>query len=72
MNPFLITSSITGVVLIALVLLQVRDGGISLALTGTSNQAPLERRGSAKTLHVITVILAIVFVGSCLASFLFS
>lgn len=60
---------ISAVILIVLVLLQVRDGGLNVA-TNSTLQAPIERRGPAKTLHVSTIVVGIVFVAGCIASFL--
>jgi protein translocase SecG subunit len=60
---------ISAVILIVLVLLQVRDGGLNVA-TNSTLQAPIERRGPAKTLHVTTIVVGIVFVAGCIASFL--
>jgi protein translocase SecG subunit len=59
----------SAVILIILVLLQVRDGGLNVAVSSTL-QAPIERRGPAKTLHIGTILVSIVFVGSCIATFL--
>lgn len=58
----------SAVILIALILLQVRDGGLNVAVSSTL-QAPIERRGSAKTLHIGTILISIVFIGSCLVTF---
>ncbi len=60
---------ISAIILIVLVLLQVRDGGLNVSLTGTL-QAPIEKRGPVKTLHISTIIVSCVFIGSCIASFL--
>jgi protein translocase SecG subunit len=60
---------VSAVVLIVLILLQVRDGGLNVAATSTL-QAPVERRGPAKTLHTTTILVSLVFVGACIASFL--
>lgn len=60
---------ISAVLLIVLILLQVRDGGLNVATTSTL-QAPVERRGPAKTLHTATILISLVFVGTCIASFL--
>lgn len=60
---------LSAVALIALVLLQVRDGGLNVA-TNTTLQAPIERRGPARTLHIATILVGIVFVAGCVASFL--
>ncbi len=60
---------VSAIFLIVLILLQVKDGGLNVSLTGTL-QAPIEKRGPAKTLHISTVIFACIFVGACMASFL--
>jgi len=60
---------ISAIILIVLILLQVRDGGLNVS-TSSTLQAPIERRGPAKTLHITTIIVGIVFVGGCIASFL--
>jgi protein translocase SecG subunit len=60
---------ISAIVLIVLIILQVRDGGLNVTLTGTL-QAPIEKRWSAKTLHITTIIVSCVFVAACIASFL--
>lgn len=66
MTPLILISAI---VLIVLILLQVRDGGLNVT-TSSTLQAPIERRGPAKTLHVATIIISALFVGSCIISFL--
>jgi protein translocase SecG subunit len=66
MNSVILVSAI---VLIVLILLQVRDGGLNVAASSTL-QAPIERRGPAKTLHTTTILVSLVFIGSCIASFL--
>lgn len=60
---------VSAILLIILILLQVRDGGLNVAATSTL-QAPVERRGPAKTLHTSTIVVSLVFVGACIASFL--
>jgi protein translocase SecG subunit len=60
---------ISAVLLIVLILLQVRDGGLNVSTTSTL-QTPVERRGPAKTLHTTTILISLVFVGACIASFL--
>ena len=60
---------LSAVVLIVLVLLQVRDGGLNVA-TNTTLQAPTERRGPARTLHIATILVGMIFVAGCVASFL--
>ena len=69
MDSLPILTLVSGIILIALLLLQVRDGGLNVAATNTL-QAPTERRGPAKTLHISTVVISVVFVGSCVATFL--
>ena len=64
-----IITLVSGLILIVLVLLQVRDGGLNVAVSNTL-QAPIERRGPARTMHIGTVIVSLVFVGSCIATFL--
>ncbi len=60
---------ISAIALIVLILLQVKDGGLNVTTTSTL-QAPIERRGPAKTLHRSTIVVAVIFVGGCIASFL--
>lgn len=55
--------------LIVLILVQVRDGGLNVAVSSTL-QAPIERRGPAKTLHIATILVSFIFIGGCIASFL--
>lgn len=62
-------SLISGIILIVLITLQVRDGGLNVSLT-SNLQAPIERRGTAKTLHVLTLVFAVIFIASCIANFL--
>lgn len=62
-------SLISGVILIVLIVLQVRDGGLNVSLT-SNLQAPIERRGTAKTLHILTIVFAVIFIASCIANFL--
>jgi len=62
-------SLISGVILIILIILQVRDGGLNVSLT-SNLQAPIERRGTAKTLHILTIVFAVIFIASCIAHFL--
>ena len=62
---------ITGIILLVLVLLQVGDGGLNVALTNTL-QAPVERRGTAKTLYNLTILTSIVFIVSAILHFLFA
>ena len=67
--PMISVILISAVLLIILILLQVRDGGLNVT-TSSTLQAPIERRGPAKTLHIATILVGIVFVGGCVVSFL--
>lgn len=60
---------LSGIILSVLILLQVGDGGLNVALT-TTLQAPVERRGAVKTMHVMTIVMACVFVLSAILQFL--
>lgn len=60
---------VSAIVLIVLILVQVRDGGLNVAVSSTL-QAPIERRGPAKTLHIATILVSFIFIGGCIASFL--
>jgi protein translocase SecG subunit len=62
-------SLISGIALIILIILQVRDGGLNVSLT-SNLQAPIERRGTAKTLHILTIVFALIFIASCILNFL--
>jgi protein translocase SecG subunit len=68
-NLMMAFSLISGVILIVLITLQVRDGGLNVSLT-SNLQAPIERRGTAKTLHILTIVFAVIFIASCIANFL--
>lgn len=62
-------SLVSGIILIVLIIMQVRDGGLNVSLT-SNLQAPIERRGTAKTLHILTIVCAFIFIASCIANFL--
>ena len=62
-------SLISGIILVVLIIMQVRDGGLNVSLT-SNLQAPIERRGTAKTLHILTIIFALIFTASCVVNFL--
>lgn len=71
--PMLITiltfvEILVGVLLVAVVLMQPKEAGLGAALTGLQ-EASFERRGAAKTLHGITIVLATVFVLTSLVLF---
>lgn len=59
---------LVGVLLVAVVLMQPKEAGLGAALTGLQ-ETSFERRGAAKTLHNITVVLAIIFILTSLALF---
>lgn len=59
---------IVSVLLVVVVLAQPKESGLGVALTGVS-EASFERRGGARTLHNITVVLAIIFVLTSIALF---
>jgi protein translocase SecG subunit len=61
--------ALVGAVLVILIILQVRDGGLNVTMTGTL-QAPIEKRGGARTMHMATIVLGAVFVILCIAQFL--
>jgi len=71
MNQFnlAITQLVIGVVLIILVLLQQRGGGMGV-LGGASSQFYGTRRGLEKTIFIFTVILGILFIALSIISFL--
>ncbi len=56
----------SAVLLILLILLQTRGATLGAGLGG-GGEVNTVRRGSDKTLHQITIILAIIFAGSILA-----
>jgi protein translocase SecG subunit len=71
MNQFnlAIAQIIIGIILIALVLLQQRGGGMGV-LGGTSSQFYGTRRGLEKTIFVFTVILGALFIALSVICFL--
>ena len=71
MNQFnlAIAQLVIGVVLIILVLLQQRGGGIGV-LGGASSQFYGTRRGLEKTIFIFTVVLGILFIALSIISFL--
>jgi protein translocase SecG subunit len=71
MNQFnlAIAQLVIGVVLIILVLLQQRGGGMGV-LGGASSQFYGTRRGLEKTIFIFTVILGILFIALSIISFL--
>jgi preprotein translocase subunit SecG len=63
MNNFDIVTIVTAVLLTILILLQTRGASLGAGLGGGA-EVNTVRRGSDKTIHQMTIILAIVFVGS--------
>ena len=59
---------LVSVLLVVLVLMQPKESGLGVALTGVA-EASFERRGPAKTLHSLTVILSAVFIVNSLLLF---
>ena len=67
-----IASIIVSIILIALILLQVKGGGLGSLLGGDASMGiSRTRRGLDKTLYQITIGLAIAFVGISVLSFVF-
>lgn len=50
--------------LIALILIQTRGASLGAGLGGGGGEINTERRGSDKGLHQLTIIIALLFVGS--------
>jgi protein translocase SecG subunit len=50
--------------LIILILIQTRGASLGAGLGGGGGEINIERRGSDKSLHQLTIIVALVFVGS--------
>jgi preprotein translocase subunit SecG len=63
MNNFDIVTIVTAILLTILILLQTRGASLGAGLGGGA-EVNTVRRGSDKTIHQMTIILAIVFVGS--------
>lgn len=67
-----ISSIVVSLLLIGLILLQVRGGGLgSMMGADTSTGVKRTRRGLDKTLYQVTIGLCIVFVGISVLSFAF-
>jgi protein translocase SecG subunit len=60
---------VLGVLLIAAILLQAREGGLGAAFGG-EGRIYHSKRGAEKKLHQITIVLAILFFGASLAHLL--
>ncbi len=59
------------VLLSLLIVIQAKGTGLSLA-PGSGDFGKFEKRGAEKTLHTLTIILAIVFIALTTALFFFS
>jgi preprotein translocase subunit SecG len=67
-----IASIVVSILLIVLILLQVRGGGLGSMMGGdSSGGVQRTRRGLEKTLYQVTIGLAIVFIGISILSFAF-
>ncbi len=67
-----IASIVVSVILIVLILLQVKGGGLGSLMGGDANMGITRtRRGLDKTLYQITIGLAIAFMGISILSFAF-
>lgn len=56
----------TMLLLVLLILIQTRGATLGAGL-GSAGEINIVRRGTDKTLHIITIVLAIIFVGSLIA-----
>ena len=52
------------ILLTILVLMQTRGASLGAGMGGGGGEVNTERRGSDKTIHQITIIIAVVFAGS--------
>ena len=66
-----IASIVVSLLLIVLILLQVRGGGLGSMRGGDSSSVQRTRRGLEKTLYQVTIGLCIVFIGISILSFAF-
>ncbi|MEL7233817.1 MAG: preprotein translocase subunit SecG [Chloroflexota bacterium] len=67
-----IASNIVSIILITLILLQVKGGGLGSLMGGDSSMGITRtRRGLEKTMYQVTIGLAITFVGISILSFTF-
>lgn len=67
-----IASIVVSLLLIVLILLQVRGGGLGSMMGGDSGSSVQRtRRGLEKTLYQVTIGLCIVFIGISILSFAF-
>lgn len=61
---------VSGGILIVLILLQTRGAGLGAGLGG-GGEVNIERRGSEKSLHNITIFLVVIFAASLMANIVF-
>ncbi len=59
---------ISAVILTILILIQTRGASLGAGLGGGGGEVNTVRRGSDKTLHQLTIIIAIVFAASIIVS----
>jgi len=71
MNYLNIVQIIVAVMLIVVILLQSRGSGLGSAFGGEGN-VYRTKRGMEKTLHLVTIILSILFLGIALATLFFT
>jgi protein translocase SecG subunit len=69
MNVFGYIAIISGVIMTVLILMQTRGAGLGAGLGG-GGEVNTVRRGTDKTIHQITIILAIIFSVSLLLNVL--
>lgn len=66
-NPLAILTIISGILMIAAILLQARGASLGAGF-GSSGELFTTRRGTDKSLFEATIVLAVLFVGSLLVS----
>lgn len=57
---------VSAVILTILILIQTRGASLGAGLGGGGGEVNTERRGSDKSLHQFTIIMAVIFAGSIL------
>lgn len=71
MNLFAIISMVLAAILTVLVLMQNRGAGLS-GVFGGDSAVFSQKRGAEKTLHIITIIIAVAFLVSAIMNLIFS
>jgi len=66
-----ITQIISAVILIGLVLLQTKSGGLSNVFGGSGTEIYQTKRGLEKLIFIATIVLSIIFFGIALANLFF-